>query len=1079
MIPIDFILNFQINSAKATQGIGKMSSATENLASSFKKAEKNFTEWYGNNIPKQLDKSRDYVKGYHKDLVDTFNAELLKEFGSEIKNVSENFKAMYSDKEAKKLEGVFSSLEDQLKFFAPHVNMTTESMGQMFDSLIKIRKENKNMGGLGDSLKKISDTFNEFDEKKQKAIFKAYEDFAKSTKDYDAVGKLTKELKELTAETSNFQKLGAATFKMIAHYEPTLQNIAVEAGNATGAFTAVDDARKAQEEMTQTVTQLGLATTNLSKDMFAMYKPVSQMSSAVLELGESTQITMKDSAEAIQSIASARITDSISDMKDYGETVVRMGQAFNMSTQEATQFVKELHLVGGLGQGSVKDAANAMANVQNELGLTASEASSVAKQVGSMARTMKAFGGRIKDIKTMTKNVAYLNVAFEKAGLSADQANDILTKMLDPDKIEDNILLYKGLGMTAGDAIGMMTGDTKKLDNMDERMVKLAKSLKAQYGGNVFALKEMAQQYGLSLEQVQNLSSLTDEQLRKNKEESSLVEQSNKARASMNKEMKKFWDQLNVIMQMVVLPIINIVTPFLGVIVKGITKVLTLFDELKKKNDPLSKSLVFMVKLGKTLMGIGLLSFFALASAGLLKSTSDLLGFGKAMEMLKTPISKLKEGFGSIKEKITGAIDGVKNLIAKMKGIKNPSALEQPRSANGQFRKRTPTEQLKYNKAKEKLAPTEQAKQAKPETPKNAPAEKAKSAGATGKDTKQSEGFMDKLSKIKPAQLLALGAAIFFIAAGIALIVASVALLAKSIKDLNPEQINGLFKIMMAIMIGMVGVILAFSLALYVLGSAGLAAAPGILALGASIALIGLGIALIVVSIAILVKCIAESANGMAAFGVVVANLLTLLVSLAGGITALGMSMAVLGTFAAAGVAGLAVLAGMGLVMALMIPVVDKLGNAFSLMGLGIQKMAEFGVNASQSLLTLRDTMKELGGNFAQDFISQLNQVNQALSKVSAESILMSATMKVLGGAGNPVATPNDTAASANSDRVSELIAESNSYLSAIMDNTNQIVKILQTNGTQTTVARYEPKKLKSSDLAPKENRPDMKRLNS
>jgi len=208
---------------------------------------------------------------------------------------------------------------------------------------------------------------------------------------------------------------------------------------------------------------------------------------------------------------------------------------------------------------------------------------------------MKVFGGRVKDVESMVKGVTKLNVAFTKVGLSADEANQMLSSMLNPDDLEKNILLFQGLGMTAGDAIGMMTGETSKLANMDERMIQLAKNLKAQYGGNVFALKEMATQYGMTLEQVQSLSQLSAKDMETQKERANLEEQANKARASMVGELQKVWNLLNVILQAFVMPLLNLVTPILTAITSAVKWIGDLFVAAKKVEGPLGAVLKVLV----------------------------------------------------------------------------------------------------------------------------------------------------------------------------------------------------------------------------------------------------------------------------------------------------------------------------------------------------------------------------------------------------------------------------------------------------------------------------------------------------
>jgi len=981
-LPIDFILNFSINTVQASQGINKMSKQTDQWAKTVGEINIKFGKWWQDTMPESLKKSTLQVKMLNKALFDTFNGELESAFNTNIRKIDNQFKAMWKDIEVKKIENAFTSLTDQLKFMAPQITIGDKAMAEMMQSLVDIRKDGpEGIESLNENFSEIAKTFDKFDPKQQKNIQKLFEQLAKSDKSVENIKALDKGLKDVINERKAIDEL-KNSFSDLFGFLPDGVSTLKQIARAAGAYTVFQDAAEAQEQMVTTLTQLGMVTKTGLVGMGQMWLETSKMTSAVLDLGMATQVSMKEATEAMAALANQRITTNIKDMQDLATISVRMGQAFGMSTEQATEFIGALYKIGGLSKTEVLGAANMMANVQDQLGLTAAEASGVANQVGSMTRTMKAFGGRVKDVQAMVKGVAKLNVAFTKVGLSADEANQMLTSMLNPDDLEKNILLFQGLGMTAGDAIGMMTGETSKLGNMDERMVKLAKSLKAQYGGNVFALKEMAQQYGMSLEQVQALSQLTAKDLEMKENAATLENQANKARESMAGQLKKIWNQLNVILQAFVLPLLNLLTPILGVLVSIVDIVGKGISWFKN----LCGATAAFVDIIGAVVGMGLLAL--------------LLGFGKGLLGLVNPLSLVKKGIGGIKdalgEMVKNAKEGLKNLL--------------------KLKRASPAEDA--------------AKGAQP-----APASPADSV------TKSSQGFMKTLSGMKPQQLLAIGAAIFLIAAGVALIVISIVQLAKAMKDLNPEQLNALLGMTAIIMGGMILIILAFAVAVVALGSAGIVAAPGILAVGAAIFLIAAGVAVVVLSIAYLVKTISESANGMSAFSLVVANLIPLLGGIALGITMIGMAMIMLGTYAAAGAAGLLIFAGMALVLAVMVPVISALGNSFNAIGLGIKNIADYSSLAAQSLITLRDTMNTIGGGFAANFIKEINAVADAISRLSSGSMVMAATVKIM-SAVSPEAAGAEPA-KAQSDAIAGLIAISNGFLSDIKTNTDSIVRIL------------------------------------
>lgn len=975
MVPIDFILNFQVNASKAAGGIRKMQSGIEGLAQTFEEYNKGVTDWWAKSMPKALSEDVKVVKILGDELEGIFGGELAKNFSGHMEDVTERIESLYKSKQSKIFENTFDSLIAGIKATNPLIELSDMKFAGLYASLLNIRKNGvKGLENIGENLGKISETFDKMKPKQQKEITELFKKLSEDVSSENLL-KINKQMDALIKKQEGIDQLKNA-FSNLFGFLPDGINTLRQVAIAAGAYKVFDDAIEAQKQMVETITQLGMSGDGILKGMTAT---TMDFTDAVLTLGATTSSSMKESAQAMGSLANQRVTTNIDEMRELAKTSVGMSQAFGMSTDQATEFIKSLYKIGGLSQKEVAGAADAMANVQYQLGLTASEASGVATQVGSMTRTMKVFGGRVKDINAMTKGVAKLNVAFAKAGLSAEEANTMLTGMLDPDKLEENILLFQGLGMSASDAIGMMTGDTSKLANMDERMVQLAKNLKSQYGGNVFALKEMAKQYGMSLEQVQSLSQLTADDLKMKKEESDLQTQADKARASMAAQLQKVWNQLNVIMQAFALPVIELLTPVLGIITKIVGFISTLLMKWREMNGVIG----LMGKIVTGLIGAGLLVWLLGIAGGLAKIIPGLGGIGKMLTGIK----------GGLKGIVQGAKDAIKSLFKLGKvGGKAGAAPAAP------------------------AAPTAGLMPAK----KNA--------------------FIEQLRNIPAKQILAIGAAILMVAAGIFLIAFGFAQLAKAVKDLNPEQLNALLGMMGIIMGGVVLIMVAFIFAIMALGAAGTAAAPGLIAIGVAFLLIAVGVGIIVASIALLIHIVASSADGMAAFSVVVSQLAPMLVGMAVGIMAVGMAMILLGTYSAVALVGLGILAGMGIIMWAMIPVVSKLGEAFANMGSGIKNIAEFGVSAVQNLIALKDVMGSISGGFAEGFISQINAIAESMSKISTGSMLASATMKIIGTI-SPESS--DTTASANTDRVALLISESNTYLSAIMENTGKIVSML------------------------------------
>ena len=618
---------------------------------------------------------------------------------------------------------------------------------------------------------------------------------------------------------------------------------------------------------------------------------VQTVMNATMDVASQTGTAVKDAADAMNALVNIRAVDNVKDLRELGVVSLQMSQALGLSTSEAAQFIKELKVIGGLSNSEVKLAANSFAEVQASIGLSEAEAQNASVQIGKMVRQMRAFGTTRTNISVVSKEVAKMTAVFEKVGLSASDANGILDKMMDPDRINENILLWNGMGMSAQQGIGLMMGEGGNMANMTDKMIGLAKKLKSQYGNNIFALKQMSEAYGLSLDKVQALSSLTADQVAVQKKENALQEQANKARASMQKSMDRIKNSLMIILEKFLTPILNILTP----IISGIASVVEgAFSLTSKLPDGLKTIADILMFIG------GGLAFKWLAGGGV-KYLTEIVGhlgiLGKAMKGIGGTMGSLVKGtkdwiMNLIKGKalqgkvasMTADVGGGGGLLSKIKG--------------------------KFGK---KAAPN--------------PIAQIEEAGKKGGGGMKS--FTDSLSKVKPAQLLALGAALLMIAAGIALIVLSVSQLAKAMKDLNMEQIVGLIGVTAVVMGGMVAMMYALAGAVVALGAAGTAGAIGILAVGIAMLLIGAGIALIMLSIAELMKSLAnlnfeQLAGGVIMVVAVMGGMVLIMYALVGAVIALG----------AAGTAGAVGILAVGLAMLM-------IGAGAALAGLGFKLVAE------------------------------------------------------------------------------------------------------------------------------------------
>lgn len=839
-IPIKIALNFAIGLKDSYKKIDSLANNLKRMNDTVFVLKNNFKNFSTEIMGLKFNNFKKLNSDFFK-LNALFTDEIIGTFGK----TSEVFQNMKRSMEFSKVQKGMETMVNTIKELSG-IDIIKNGAGQALeDTFTKIRLEGKIGSDIIEKLTKNFDNLGESITNERDLVYvqKLFEVLNESKKTVSDVEKLNKSIDDMIQKKKAVDSL-KNSFQSLFGVMPNGTELLLKLAYRVGAFSAFQDAANAQDRMVRTLSSMGMMAKEGRNEL-------GQLTTSVLKVGTATQIMATDATEAISQLFNMRVVNprNFADAEELAIMTVRMGQAFDMSTEQAAQFTKSLKIIGGLGVSEIKGAADAVANVQNSLGLTSQEAGEVFTQIGFMTRRMKAFGGTVKNIQVMTTNVAKLSVTFEKAGLAASEANELLNRMLDPTKIEENVLLYQGLGMTVQDGFKMMTGDGQQFNNMSERMIGLAKKLQAQYGQSPLALQAMAEAYGLSLEQVSSLSKMTEKEIALQKEQASLEEQANKAREGMKKSWDRVMASLNIIIQAFIMPLINFITP----IIKGFADFVTLISNL-------IDTLPILGDIIKFVLGALLFTF--------------LLGIGKQILTLIPNIGLLGKAFGGIGNAIAGAAGKFKDFISNaLLSTKSGGVLSKIGGFLGGAGKKTPT----------------------------IPAADTPGPSTTPVPAQKS-GFLDQLKGLDPKVLLAIGAAILMIGAAISMVVLSMALLMNVMKGMTAGEIIGGISILVVIMgsfIAMVAILAGVSTA----AAAPIAALGGaILMIGGAIALVVASVALLVLSMAFLFTVMKDTVGGEMIAGILtLTNALLMMVAVVGpGFFVMGAALLSLGVIAAA-----------------------------------------------------------------------------------------------------------------------------------------------------------------------------------
>lgn len=609
------------------------------------------------------------------------------------------------------------------------------------------------------------------------------------------------------------------------------------------AASVLDDAFSAQKQTVETTHRLALRNNQIFHDgatsAAGFTGTVMNMNAAIRQTAGQTQISMTEAASAMNSLASARIPGTIEDLQELSVTSVRMQQAFGISEGAAADMFRTLSLAGNISPEGIKAVGEALADTQAVWGMTSEEVTEAASTIGHVINRMTSLGANSKkNANIVAREVGRMTTAFTRAGMSAQDATQMMDRFMDPTKIEDNALLWHSMGMSVSDGLAMMTGDASSMEGMTEKLMQTAKNLRDEYGQNPLALQAMAEAHGMTIQQVNQLANemereanMTDEARRALEQRATLEEQANQARESAAEALKRLAAFGNVLMQTFIMPLIDLLTP----IISGLAKLAGWFNNIMDDFVPfggiikgvlgamLLFTIVSRIKLLELLSPIQMLGggkgfggLFNTIKNGASTGISAVTSFGKAF------VGSMKNGLGPMK----ALQNGFKQLTGKLSG--GASAAGNAGNA---------------------------AQQA---------ANKTNAAGAAAQQNpavQKGPTFLQQLAKVPPQTLLALSVAILAVGAAIAVIALGFSVLANSLKELDLAQLLVLLGLAIVIMGGFAAAMYFLAPAVSALGAAGAGAAPGLLALAVALVALGAGIALIVLSVAVLVAAMSLTEN--------------------------------------------------------------------------------------------------------------------------------------------------------------------------------------------------------------------------
>lgn len=323
-------------------------------------------------------------------------------------------------------------------------DLTQEDVSNLTSSLKEMTKVLENNNKL---LLKSGDIYNNTRDT-QKEINKNLEKQGKIQKDVTAEYKkqnaLIENTKELAGEIlSNFTKL----------------SLVFTSGGIIGAVAKI----------VKDSINLDNVTTKLAARMGKMVQKA-ELKGAVNSLQAEVGATYEAAVEMVSMLASRRYVDNIAEAAKGANLFNR---ATGVAEGQVANFVTELNKGAHLTTSSINAMLTGMIKVQQNIGLSEEGMYAATIAIQKAAVNMSAFGKSAGDIQKMANQTTALIGAMEKVGVAAGDAAQLVDRLTDPDRIEDNILLYSQLGISMEDA---MSGNFD-LKNMDGQLKEMAQRI--------------------------------------------------------------------------------------------------------------------------------------------------------------------------------------------------------------------------------------------------------------------------------------------------------------------------------------------------------------------------------------------------------------------------------------------------------------------------------------------------------------------------------------------------------------------------------------------------------------------------
>lgn len=249
---------------------------------------------------------------------------------------------------------------------------------------------------------------------------------------------------------------------------------------------------------------------------------------SVMNVAQTMGTSLQDTAATYATLGQMRVP--VGDLEALTKTSLMASKALGSNVEQTTELAGKLAVMGRLNQTQITGLFENFSKIQDAVGLTNNEMSQLITTTSELTRYLGAFGAAPEDIQAMAGATAKLTGLFGELGLGAERAGQIMSRIFDPSRLGENVMLISQMGISMQEYMNMLQGGQVDQVKLTEGLVDAAGQIEQmrQAGVNAFALQQRAQMMGFSNVQ---------EALR-------LAQEGDETLARMNAEMQEFGQSL-------------------------------------------------------------------------------------------------------------------------------------------------------------------------------------------------------------------------------------------------------------------------------------------------------------------------------------------------------------------------------------------------------------------------------------------------------------------------------------------------------------------------------------------------------